>query len=137
MESLSKVSSECDPELEASRRPTSSDKAVKADDTLVPSFLWDAEVCKMIARLDPEDPKVVAALDSLRAKLLLPYWKRNVVSSLSDWLRQNEHRMTPEEFEKCKASGRKSLYYVGRADWWKWRGGSHPFFWRWPEEFQQ
>jgi hypothetical protein len=44
--------------------------------------------------------------------------------------------MTVEAFEKCKESGRRSLFYLGKADWWKWRGGSHPFFWQWPEEFQ-
>jgi hypothetical protein len=136
-ESVSKVHIEGDLEVEMARRPTNSDKAVKADDAPVPSFLWDKEVCEPIHRSDPRDPKVVAALDVLRGKLLLPYWKVNVVLSLTDWLRENKDRMTPEEFEKFKAFGRKSLCYVGKADWWKWRGGSHPFFWRWPEEFQQ
>jgi hypothetical protein len=79
---------------------------------------------------------VIAACDVLRSKLLLPYWKVNVVLSLTDWLRVNKHWMTTEEYEKCRESGRKSLFYVGQADWWKWSGGSHPLFWRWPEEYQ-
>jgi hypothetical protein len=118
------------------RKPTNSDKAVKADDALVPTFLWNREVCGIIDRLDPEDPAVIGALDVLRGKLLLPYWKVNVVLSLTDWLRDNKDRMTPKEYEKCKESGRKSMFHMGKVDWWKWRGGSHPFFWRWPEEFQ-
>jgi hypothetical protein len=119
------------------RGPTNSDKAVKADDALAPVFLWNAEICRPIDRLDPEDPAVIAALNVLRVKLLLPYWKTNMVLSLTDWLRKNESRMTAEEFDKCKESGRWSLFYAGKADWWKWSGGSYPFFWRWPEEYQR
>jgi hypothetical protein len=94
---------------EQERRPTNSDKVVKADDALAPVFLWNAEVCRPIDRLNPEDPAVIAALDVLRVKLLLPDWKTNVVLSLTDWLRENEGRMMAEEFEKCKESGKQSL----------------------------
>jgi hypothetical protein len=61
------------------RQQTNTDKAVKSDNTAVPTWLWNEEICRTIDRLDPKDWEVIQALDTLRTKWLLPYWKGKVI----------------------------------------------------------
>jgi hypothetical protein len=122
----------------ASGRPTTTAKATKADNTAIPTYLWnEAAICRGVDRLDANDKRVTDAFDTIRTKLLLPFWKKKVVLDLCQWLYENRDRMTPEEYEKSAASGRRAIEYVGKATRWKWDAGSHPFFWRWPEEYQK
>jgi hypothetical protein len=122
--------------LEISGGPTNTAKATKADNAAVPVYLWDEAICRGIDRLNTDDKQVTDAFDVMRTSLLLPFWKRKVVLDLSEWLFENKDRMTPEEYEKSAAAGRRAIRYVGKTTWWKWDAGSPPFFWRWPEEFQ-
>jgi hypothetical protein len=110
------------------RHQTNTDKAVKSDNAAVPTWLWNEEICWRIDRLDPDDPQVIQAFDTLRNKWLLPHWKRNVVRDFVLWLAVNDERLTPEERRKSVDAGCKALRYSGKASWWKWDGGSYPFF---------
>ncbi len=42
-------------------------------------------------------------------------------------------KVSPKSF----AARRDGLYRVTQSSWWEWLAGSTPFFWRWPEEFQE
>jgi hypothetical protein len=119
------------------RHQTNTDKTVKSDNAAVPTWLWNKEICRTIDRLDPDDPQVCNVFDTLRNKWLLPYWKRKVVWDLVRWLAVNDEQLTPAEKRRSVAAGRKALRYTGKASWRKWDGGSYPFFWRWPEEYQK
>jgi hypothetical protein len=127
-----------DSQATSGRQQTITDKAAKSDNAAVPTWLCNDEISRTIERLDPEDPKVTAAFDTLRDKWLLSYWKRQVVRDLTTWLRVNDERLMSEERRKSVEAGRKALRYSGGggASWWKWDGGSFPFFWRWHEEYQ-
>jgi hypothetical protein len=37
---------------------------------------------------------------------------------------------------RSRQVGRECLTKAAGADWWEWRRGSTPFFWRWPKEAQ-
>jgi hypothetical protein len=98
--------------------------------------LWNEAICRGVERLDANETRVTDAFDTVRNELLLPFWKKKVILDLSQWLYENRDRMTPKEYEKSAASGKRAIEYVGQLTWWKWDAGSYPFVWRWPEEFQ-
>jgi hypothetical protein len=123
-------------ETDANKATTTTDKAVKSDDEAVPVFLWNEAVCRGLTGVEPGDAGVTEALDVLRNVWLLVHWKKKVVRDLAEFLRSVKDSLSPEEYEKCRLAGVKALGYSGQAGWWKWKGGSFPFFWRWPKEFQ-
>jgi hypothetical protein len=93
-------------------------------------------VCRGLDRTEAGDAGVTEALNVLRNDWLLPYWKRKVIRDLALYLVKAKDELGPEEYEKSRLAGIKALKYSGEAGWWKWKGGSFPFFWRWPKEFQ-
>jgi hypothetical protein len=115
-----------------SRVTTTTDKAVKSDDAALPVFLWNEAVCRGLPGIEATDEGVSNALDVLR-KWLLSYWKKKVMLDLAEYLHNNKGEMSPGEYEKSRLAGLKALDYAGQAGWWKWKGGSYPFFWRWPK----
>ena len=53
-----------------------------------------------------------------------------------NWIKSVEEKgmkVSPKSF----AARRDGLYRVTQSSWWEWLAGSTPFFWRWPEEFQE
>jgi hypothetical protein len=108
-------------------------KATKNDDAEVPVALWDA---RLEAGLDP----IVRERDWRRhLPILRRFWlkryKRLVLRSALDWIKGVEKQgMTVSP--KAMDAIREGIYRIGHATWWEWTQGSTPFFWRWPEEFQ-
>ena len=67
---------------------------------------------------------------------LLRLWKRRLTRSYFDWekkLSMDGLVVTPET---CEAAS-DCLRRASQASWWGWDGGSRPFFWRWPEDYQE
>lgn len=110
---------------------------MKADDAAVPVFLWNEAVCRGLEGVEAGDEGVSAALDVLRNDWLLVIWKKKVMLDLAEYLYNKKGNVSGEEYKKSRSAGLKALAYAGQAGWWKWKGGSYPFFWRWPKEFQK
>jgi len=117
-------------------------KSIKADDAHTPVHLLNSRV---FAR--PHNPLRVqrfqekyagCPLDAIHLGLLAR-WRRNVRKSfLHDLSEQYGIWQTKQyesgELRKDLAAGWECLWRAASADWWEWKGGSRPFFWRWPEE---
>jgi hypothetical protein len=76
-------------------------------------YLWNEAIRRGVDRLDADDLEVTEAFDVIRNHLLLPYWKRKVMFDLSQWLAENNNRMTPKEYKKIDGS-RKASDWIRR-----------------------
>jgi hypothetical protein len=110
------------------------EKALKNDDAQAPEELWNGYLMLGL----PEVVKVRdwrAHLDVLRDFFLRQY-KRMFYRSAIQWIKKEEAKglvVSPKSFVAI----REGLYRVMESSWWEWQAGSTPFFWRWPEEFQE
>jgi hypothetical protein len=102
---------------ERAQRTTNTDKAVKDDNAAVPVFLWNEAVCRGVTGVEAGDPGVSEALDVLRNKLVLVYWKKKVTLDLAEYLHNERSNMSGGEYEKCQRAGIKALEYSGKAGW--------------------
>ena len=117
--------------------------SAKADDAEVPVYLWDQQVLSKLVKAAPfpgtEPEKISRALDSLRG-LCLRWWKRRLAREFADWWRERILRAkmtgTPPDLRSAQ-KGAAALAHAADATWWEWVGGSAPFFWRFPLEFQE
>jgi hypothetical protein len=110
--------------------------AAKADDAETPCELWD----KRVWRVGHSKQGVQShcqryghcPLSSLRS-LFLRRWRRIVTSSLLRFLRLKHGKLWTKEVGAVRdiAVGRDCIQRTVGADWWEWRAGSTPFFWRW------
>lgn len=77
-------------------------------------------------------------LDGLHG-LLLKYWKALVAKGFGAWCQGQRWKARasglPVDLEAIRI-GSAALAYVAEATWWDWPRGSAPFFWNWPEEYQ-
>jgi hypothetical protein len=109
-------------------------KAAKNDDAKVPEELWngflEAGLSDVVKARDWR-----AQLGVLR-RFWLKQYKRMFYKSAIRWIKGIEAKGMVVSREAL-ASIREGLYRVTQATWWEWRSGSTPFFWRWPEEFQE
>jgi hypothetical protein len=118
--------------------------AIKADGAEVPVFLWNSRVWALGTHNESRVEEFRlnwsgrCPLDAIRAGLLR-HWRRRVCRSLLRYLRAtygtewHTHTGTKGDLE----SGRDCLARTAAADWWEWRGGSTPYFWRWPPHLRQ
>ena len=126
-------------QLEQARATT----AAKADDAEIPVYLWNSRVRDGLSYPDVSSRdgcrKVDAALDGVRV-FLLHCWKKRVAASFAAWWRGRRREASvrgqvPDM--RSAEKGAAALSHVAEATWWDWDGGSAPFFWRFPEEFQE
>jgi hypothetical protein len=119
-------------------RDTVTIKSTKADDASVPAHLWNNRCLERnIASHLPLDV-VIKALDVLRDRFCLKYWKRKVARDFWNWIKQCDKEAWFESAKERSCSiqaGCKAINYAIDATWWEWDGGSYPFFWRWKKEF--
>jgi hypothetical protein len=77
-------------------------------------------------------------LEGLRF-VLLKYWKRLVGKGFAMWCQCQRWKARaggePVDLEAIRL-GAAALSYAAEATWWDWPKGSAPFFWNWPEEYQ-
>ena len=116
-------------------------KATKNDDSEVRVDLWDSH---LRARLDP----VIQGRDFREAAVvlrgfLLRSWKRRLTRSYCDWEKKLSSLCWDGTGTPGPAGGttreaaRDCIRRASQASWWSWDGGSRPFFWRWPEDYQE
>jgi hypothetical protein len=112
--------------------------AVKVDDAVVLSGLWDDQVWTGAQAVEPIKAAFQARygrspLNAIQ-KLALRAWKRNVRLSFMKYMRDTHG----DNWTHCPAGrrdrevGRDCLWRVISCDWWEWPRGSTLFFWRWP-----
>ena len=113
-------------------------KSTKDDDASVPTYLWDDRCLKLDPTKVIDKTKWIEALNVLREKFLLPFWKRKVARDFWNWVQaRDEKKWWRDDSERRRSvtSGKKAIHYADQASWWEWDGGSYPFFWRWDLEF--
>jgi hypothetical protein len=117
--------------------------AVKADDAVVPTKLWDDRIWEG-TRWDEEARRRFLGrfgscpLDAIR-KLAFQAWTRNVRLSFLSYMK-GEHGETWASCpngRKDREVGRECLWRVASSNWWDWTGGSTLFFWRWPKSIRR
>jgi len=118
-------------------------KATKADDAAIPEYLWNRRITPTL------DPLVIAKLDVIR-RFALRWWNRNLEHGFFLWFKAahpsedlldfvykvNRKRKHPQAERDWDAS-MDCLRRSRRSTWWEWSDGSRPYFWRWPEEYQE
>jgi len=121
-------------------------QAVKSDDALVPTHLWDDWIWGAGLHLEDRRQAFVSLysqspLDSMRSAFLR-YWRRLVCQSFTCYLRDTygnrwkDMKSGHTDLQMDLHCGRDCLTKVATADWWEWRGGSTLLFWRWHPEFR-
>ena len=111
--------------------------SIKSDEARVPTHLWDDRLGLNTGRCGGELlplSKIEAALTTVRT-LLHKRWCRLVARSFWRWVIDSKAKCVREgtTFDKrAYAPGVAAIDYALRSDWWEWKNGSAPFFWRWP-----
>jgi hypothetical protein len=104
--------------------------ATKNDDAEVRVDLWNSHLLSGLSGVLP-DSKFHHATEVLRL-FLMRVWRRRVTKDFFFWYAENNHR--------CAANvlfdARDCIQRVCDASWWHWDGGSRPFFWQWPTDYQ-
>jgi hypothetical protein len=108
-------------------------KATKSDGAKVRVELWDAF---LIQGLHPgvQGRDIIAAAVVLRA-WLLQVWRRTVFRLYVRW-KATVGTLSVQDKQAAVHAARDCIRRCGDATWWNWDGGSRPFFWRWPVEYQ-
>lgn len=128
-------------EQETQDQPDRNLKAAKDDDARIPVELWRDKIRKTVPdRCDGlSDDRLELALGTIR-KGALRYWNRSVSSSFWRWWkRERLERHTqglPPRLGGLEP-GLLALQHSVDASWWDWDRGSAPFFWRFPQEWQE
>jgi hypothetical protein len=118
-------------------------KATKADDAVVPEYLWDRQLSPTL------DPILIKKLRYLR-RFALRWWKLHLEKEFFQWfsLAYPDLNITDLIHKTCNPSvwpaavyrdweaGMDCLRRIHAAEWWEWTDGSRPFYWRWPLEYQ-
>jgi hypothetical protein len=125
---------EIDPEILDGKRTL---KASKDDDAKVPVELWNDFTRR---GLPPEvaglpEAILIEAGDRIRVGLLM-MWRRSVTRSFFRWVKERRAAGMCPSVEAMEA-GRDAIGRAGDSSKWGWPAGSRPFFWRWPEEYQE
>jgi hypothetical protein len=108
-------------------------KASKVDKARIPVEIWDEFLSR---ELDSEVLKrnwkwattIIRGLFHRR-------WIRNVTTSYFRWRRTID--WTGKDVHRTDTAARDAIQRAVNTTCWEWKGGSRPFFWRWPSEFQQ
>jgi hypothetical protein len=113
-------------------------KSTKSDDASVPVHLWDNRILALRRLKGLPRVKALEALNTLREKFVLPFWRRKVGRDFRRWIEDMDLGnwwRNGEERAVSVVAGAKAIFYAFEASWWEWDGGSFPFFWKWPPEF--
>jgi hypothetical protein len=124
-------------ETEVTKSPLSADrvarnsKATKNDDAQVPVYLWDEAI------VPDGDPLKLAALNIIRT-FALCWWMRHTTREFLEWTAKKypSPSKIPVEYRKDRSAGLDCLSRCANSSWREWSAGSHPLFWRWPEEYK-
>jgi hypothetical protein len=108
-------------------------KATKSDDAKVRVELWDVFLRQGLHPV-VQGREIADALMVLRA-WLLRVWRRTVFQSYVRW-KSTTGTLSPGEATASIQAARDCMQRCGDATWWSWDGGSRPFFWRWPLDYQ-
>lgn len=109
-------------------------KATKADDAPIPTFYWNKFLLAPFTDFI-HDREWGSAAITLR-RFFFRHMRRNRVRSYRSWRLGVEARgMTVSE--KSRDAARDAIGRYANSDFWNWSKGSRPFFWEWPEEFQE
>ena len=115
---------------------TNSDTAAKSDDADVPTFLWDDRVAFLRQRTTLSTLEQRAS-NILRRTMHLA-WVRNVSSSWWLWWKAWKSTIVQQEpvhWTLIRAAGAAAVCQASASDFWEWKSGSTPFFWRWDAEY--
>ena len=132
-------------------------KSVKHDDAQTQSGLWDERAISYVGGLFSgvisresidnlsRAEAITIVFRFLRKRMLLRFKKNIVKSALRymritygvDWkyksYKSEAHSHLIKDLEGIKVA----LHYSSRSEFWEWKGGSYPFFWRWPKEIKE
>ncbi|GKY95914.1 hypothetical protein MPSEU_000552000 [Mayamaea pseudoterrestris] len=111
-------------------------KATKADDAEVPRWLWNERLHLLDKGASEEEVKRIdQVLERFRGRLHAR-WVRNLSRSFWRWVcvERTAGRFVPRQ---AISAGLAAIGHALKSDWWEWKGGSAPFFWRWPAAFQK
>lgn len=118
-------------------------KSVRADNAQTPIHLWDSQVWVLAynnVQLQHYHARFAKCpLDAFRG-MLLACWRVNVRKDFLLYLSAEygdvwrNPKTRSERASKDVLAGCECLWRAGLADWWEWKAGSRPFFWRWPPE---
>jgi hypothetical protein len=116
-------------------------KAVKSDKAKIPTHLWDDRIKAGLVRMNTQvrDEDLALLLRKLR-RLSHKYWVQIVDISFWDWWRDDVLQRELAGLPPCARSleaGMAALRHSQLSTWWEWPGGSAPFFWRLPKEWQE
>jgi hypothetical protein len=124
-----------------SQSTSRSHASIKSDMAAVPTHLWDERL-----GLNEERSGPAVSLGLIRRGLkwvragLHAIWCRRVGRSFWQWVIKEKADCAKHgrKFDKrVYAPGLAAIDYALESDWWKWKGGSAPFFWRWPAHCMQ
>ncbi len=122
------------PEKDANERNL---KAVKHDDSPVPTEMWDNRTIDGVTTFDKS--RKTWAKDFLTVReWLMARWRRKLWVDFRKWANdKSQGRNGIASLEpKWREAARDALERADGATWWEWKAGSSPFFWAWPEDFQ-
>jgi hypothetical protein len=104
--------------------------ATKKDDAEVRIDLWNSHLVAGLSGILP-DSKFHHAVGILR-EFLMRVWRRRVTKDFLSWYTSTTHPCK----DSVRTDARDCIQRVCDASWWHWDGGSRPFFWRWPVDYQ-
>jgi hypothetical protein len=128
-------------ELKGSLISTVSTTAAKADDAQAPVHLFDDRIMERFKGVRDRSTtgcKGISwqvALTVLR-QFSLRIWKRRVRAEFRAWQEGRIYK-DAEQRQAMLAVGWDACRRAEDASFWEWDNGSTPFFWRWPEIYQQ
>jgi hypothetical protein len=110
--------------------------SIKPDAAAVPTHLWDERLGLHGEHSGPGMGvgQIQRGLKWVRGRLHA-IWCRRVARSFWQWVIKEKALCAEKgiEFDKrAYAPDLAAIDYALQSDWWEWKGGSAPFFWRWP-----
>lgn len=109
-------------------------KATKSDDSPVPHFYWNKFLLRPFRDFIMDRDWQTAA-----QRLRSFFWRamrRNKVRSFTRWKVSLKAKGMVVSAKSVEAA-RDAIGRYADGNWWNWSRGSRPFFWEWPEEFQE
>jgi hypothetical protein len=124
--------------LNAKAEAIHAEKAVKAENAEIPTFLWDDRIA-FLRKQSHLSTLEVAASNVIR-NALHRHWTKLVVRSWWEWWTQHQEHIKHVEPRYWKVIFQAGVCAVDQAkasSYWEWKGGSGVFFWRWDESYMR
>lgn len=109
-------------------------ETVKSDGADIPVELWDSRIRSVVQASVRTEAQFQTALQVLRI-FMHKVWCRRVAHSFWQWILQARRQQlgsTKGIDVRNYRAGLAAINHALDSDWWEWRRGSAPFFWRWP-----